>query len=82
MGHMTEGSPEQKERDWLAREVILAAGLTDRDRIRILCDLLETADAIRKCKTPEELQRDEAVRIALDREPGLNRYRALAERVG
>ena len=58
-----------------------AADLTDADRIRILRDLLRTADAIRKSKSAEELRRDEEVRRSLE-EPGRQRYIALWERLG
>jgi hypothetical protein len=78
---MTEELRNQREKEWLAGEVRMAANLSDRDRIRILRDLLETAESIRRSKTPEELRRDEEVRNALEREPGLRRYRALCERL-
>ena len=81
MKSMTEEARQQREREWLAGEVRMAAKLSDRDRIRILRDLLETAEAIRRSKIPDELRRDEEVRNALEREPGLRRYRALAERL-
>jgi hypothetical protein len=71
---------ERKEWEWLAGEVAFAAGLSDADRIRILRDLLRTADAIRKSKSPEELRRDEEVRLLLE-EPGRKRYIALCERL-
>jgi hypothetical protein len=72
---------ERKEREGLAAEVAFAAGLSDADRIRILRDLLRTADAIRRSKSPDELQRDEEVRRLLE-EDGRARYSALCERLG
>jgi hypothetical protein len=81
MEAMTEELRNQREKEWLAAEVRMAANLTDRDRIRILRDLLEAAESIRRSKTPEDLRRDEEVRNALEREPGLRRYRALVERL-
>jgi hypothetical protein len=72
---------ERKERDGLAAEVAFAAGLSDTDRIRILRDLLRTADAIRRSKSPDELRQDEEVRRLLD-EGGRARYVALCERLG
>ena len=81
MNTMIEESRYQREREWLAEEVRMAANLSDRDRIRILRDLLETSESIRKSKTTEELRRDEEVRAALEWEPGLRRYRALVERI-
>ena len=68
----------QREKEWLAGHVRPAASLTDRDRIRILRDLLRTAAAIRAAKTPEERAREEEVRRALERDPGLARYAAPA----
>jgi hypothetical protein len=68
------------EKEWLEGEVRMAANLSDQDRIRILRDLLETSESIRRSKTVEELERDEEVRAALDGE-GLRRYRALVERL-
>ncbi len=76
---MTDG--ERREREWLEREVALAASLTDADRIRILRDLLRTADAIRSTKSAAQLEREEEVRRILEEEPGRRRYRALAERL-
>ncbi|MBI4564977.1 MAG: hypothetical protein HY716_09830 [Planctomycetes bacterium] len=73
---------ERRERAWLEREVALAACLTDADRIRILRDLLRTADAIRRSKSPEEIGRDEEVRRLLEDRPARERYLALAERIG
>jgi hypothetical protein len=55
--------------------------LSDADRIRILRDLLRTADAIRRGKTAEEIERDEEVRRILNDLPGRERYAALAERL-
>jgi hypothetical protein len=75
-------APYDRERAWLETEVQLAARLTDADRIRILRDLLRTADAIRKAKTAEELRRDDEVRRILETLPGRERYIALAERLG
>ena len=72
---------ERKEREGLAAEVAFAACLSDADRIRILRDLLRTADAIRKTKSPDELRRDEEVRRLLE-EGGRARYIALCERLG
>jgi hypothetical protein len=71
----------QREKEWLASEVRAAAHLTDADRIRILRDLLRARDAFRAAKTPEELAREEEVRRRLERDPGLARYAALAERL-
>jgi hypothetical protein len=71
---------ERQEQEGIAAEVEFAAGLTDADRIRIFRDLLRTADAICKSKSPEELRRDEEVRRSLD-EPGRQRYLALCERL-
>jgi len=70
------------ERECLEDEVRLAATLTDRDRIRILRDLLETLEAIRRTKTPEDLEREEEARRVLEEEPGRARYEALARRLG
>ncbi len=72
---------DRKEREGLAAEVAFAAGLSDADRIRILRDLLRTADAIRKSKSPDELRQDEEVRRILE-EGGRARYIALCERLG
>jgi hypothetical protein len=71
-----------REEDWLTDEVLRADSLTDRDRIRILRDLLRTADAIRKTKTVHELEAEEEARRILEREPGLRRYIELAQRLG
>ncbi len=71
---MTAEGNVQREKEWLAEQVRLAASLTDRDRIRILRDLLRTAAAIRAAKTPEERAREDDVRRALERDPGLARY--------
>jgi hypothetical protein len=70
----------QREKEWLEAEVRLASTLTDRDRIRILRDLLRTVDAIRRTKTPEELEREEEVRRVLEEAPGRARYLAWIER--
>ena len=72
---------EQRERAWLEREVAMAANLTDADRIQILEDLWQTAEAIRATKSPDQFEREEQVRRELD-EVGRARYRALAERLG
>jgi hypothetical protein len=72
---------ERREPEGLAAEVEFAADLTDSDRIRILRDLLRTADIIRKSKSAEELRRDESVRRSLD-EPGRRSYMAFCERLG
>ena len=77
---MTDG--ERLERDWLEGEVRLAASLSDADRIRILRDLLRTAEAIRRTKSAEELAREEEVRRALEEDPGRARYATLAEGLG
>ena len=73
---------ERHEWEWLEGEVRLAASLTDADRIRILRDLLRTADAIRRTKSPEQLRREEEVRRLLEDLPARERYVALAERLG
>jgi hypothetical protein len=72
---------ERLEREGLAAEVAFAADLTDADRIRILRDLLRTADAIRKSKSAEEIRRDDEIRRLLE-DPGRQRYIALSERIG
>jgi hypothetical protein len=72
---------DRREREWLEREVALAARLSDADRIRILEDLWQTVEAIRATKSPEQIEREERVRRELD-EPGRARYRALAARLG
>ncbi len=72
---------DRKEREGIAAEVAFAAGLSDADRIRILRDLLRTADAIRKSKSPDELRQDEEVRRFLE-DGGRARYIALCERLG
>jgi hypothetical protein len=71
----------EREREWLSREVAAARSLTDEDRVRILCDLLDAAAAIEATKSGEQREREERVRRELDR-PGKDRYRALAERLG
>lgn len=71
----------ERERQWLEREIEAARSLTDADRVRVLRDLLRTADAIRAAKGAVELEREEHVRRQLDRE-GKDRYRALVERLG
>jgi hypothetical protein len=72
---------ESREREWLEAEVRWAASLTDAERVRILLDLLRTADAIQKTKTPEQREREEEVRWSLEDEPALRRYAAVAERL-
>ena len=69
-----------REREWLEGDVARAALLTDADRIRVLRDLLRTAAAIQRTKSPRELRRDEEIRRAMD-EPGRTRYRALVKRL-
>ena len=54
---------ERREHAWLESEVRLAASLSDRDRIRILRDLLRTVDAIQRSKTPAELRREAEIRL-------------------
>ena len=71
----------KRDRDWLAREVASARSLTDEDRVRIFCDLLDAAAAIEATKSGEQRAREDEVRRELDR-PGKERYRALAERLG
>ena len=66
---------------WLAREVESAGSLTDEDRTRILCDLLDAAAAIEATKSEGQREREDQVRRELER-PGRDRYRALAERLG
>jgi len=73
---------DRREREWLENEVRQAALLSDGDRIRILRDLLRTADAIRQGKTAEEIEREEEVRRVLNDLPGRERYAALAEKLG
>jgi hypothetical protein len=72
---------ERKEREGLAAEVAFAVGLSDADRIRVLRDLLRTADAIQKSKSVEQLRREEEIRQLLEK-PGRLRYIALCERLG
>lgn len=67
---------------WLESEVRMAAALSDADRIRILRDLLRTAEAIRRTKSAEDLAREEAARRALEDDAGRERYAALAARWG
>lgn len=69
----------RRELEWLRGEVAAAAGLSDADRVAIFEDLWRTAEAIRATKTKEQLEHDEQARRILDT-PGLERYRALAER--
>jgi hypothetical protein len=71
---------EKREREWLVEEVARAASLTAADRVRILCDLFDVVEAIQRTKSKEQLAREEKVRCILDGE-GLERYRALAERL-
>ena len=77
-------SPSYTWRDSSVALAVLAdtsASLSDADRIRILRDLLRTADAIRKTKSAQELRRHEEVRQSLE-QPGRRRYIALCERLG
>jgi hypothetical protein len=69
-----------REREWLEGDVAQAASLTDTDRIAVLRDLLRTAAAIQRTKSPRDLRRDEEIRRAMD-EPGRARYRALVKRL-
>lgn len=78
---MNMSERERKERGGLVAEVAFAAGYSDADRIRILRDLLRTADAIQKSKSADELRREEDVRRHFE-EPGRERYIALWERLG
>lgn len=71
---------EIREREWLEQEVAQAASLSDAERIRILRDLLRTAEAIRRGKSPAELRRDEEIRQILDEAPGRSSYLAAVER--
>jgi len=71
---------EQREREWLAREVAFSAELSDADRVRILRDLLRTADAIRKAKSQDDLRRDDEVRRRLEELPARQRYIAVWEK--
>ena len=70
-----------RERDWLEREVRLAASLSDADRIRIVEDLFQTVEMIRRTKTPEELRREEEVRRLLEDVPVRVSLIALSERL-
>lgn len=79
MRTMTER--ERREREWLTGEVALAASLTDRDRIRILRDLIRTSQAIRKTKSKDQIEREDEVRRKLEDDPARERYIALAERL-
>lgn len=72
---------EDREREWLAKEVERAAHLSDADRIRILRDLLSAAEAIRRTKSAEQIEREEEVRRVLETLPGRARYEATAERL-
>ena len=76
---MTEG--ERAERVWLESEIKLAATLTDAERIRIFKDLLRTAEAIQRTKSPEQLEREEEVRRLLEYEPAKARYAELVTRL-
>jgi hypothetical protein len=76
---MSEG--EKLERAWLEDEVRLAARLTDADRVRIFTDLLSTAEAIQRTKSPEQLRREEEVRQLLEEQPGRERYFAVMDRL-
>ena len=70
------------ESEWLRGQVALAAGLTDADRVRILKDLLRTAEAIEKTKTPDQIERERRVRFELETAPGRARYLAWVDRLG
>jgi hypothetical protein len=72
---------DRREREGIAAEVALAAALSDADRVGILRDLLRTADAIRKSKSAEELQREDEVRQRLEELPARQRYIAFCERL-
>ncbi len=72
---------ERREKAWLEGEVRLAASLSDADRIRILRDLLRTAEAIQRTKSPDALRREEEVRRRLEDGPARERYAALAGRL-
>jgi hypothetical protein len=72
---------ERREREGLAAEVVLAATLSDADRVAIFRDLLRTADAIRKSKSTEALRREEEVRYQLEELPARSRYLAFVERL-
>ena len=76
-----EKARREREREWLATEISGYRSLTDEDRVRTFCDLLDTAAAIQATKSKHQLDREEQVRRELDR-PGKERYRALAERLG
>jgi len=71
---------EHRVRERLAEEVAFSAKLSDADRIRILRDLLRTADAIRRTKSADELRRDEEIRRLLDEAPARQRHVALWEK--
>jgi hypothetical protein len=75
---MNEG--KRREHEWLAGEVAFSARFSDADRIRILRDLLRTADAIRKTKSAEEIRREEEVRRQLEDLPARERYAAAFEK--
>lgn len=68
------------ELECLKRDAALAARLTDEERIRIVEDLWETAQAIRRSKSPDEIRREESARRELDA-PGRERYQELAARL-
>lgn len=72
----------EAESEWLRGQVALAAGLTDADRVRILRDLLRTAEAIEKTKGPDQLERERRVRFELETSPGRARYLAWVDRLG
>jgi hypothetical protein len=78
---MREDERLDREKERLVLEARIASTLTDADRIRILRDLLRTAEAIRRTKSPDELRREEEARRVLDGE-GLRRYADLAGRLG
>lgn len=70
---------ERLEREELAAEVAWTANLSAADRLRMLRYLLRTADAIRKSKSVEQLQRGEEVHQRLEDLPGRERYIAFCE---
>ncbi len=74
-------SDADREREWLEREVRLAASLTDAERVRILQDLFRTVEAIRRTKSPEQLRREEEVRRLMEDVPLRESLVALAERM-
>lgn len=73
---------QMAESEWLRGQVALAAGLSDADRVRILKDLLRTAAAIEKTKTPDQIERERCIRFELETAPGRARYLAWIDRLG